>query len=295
MNVRTLLVVGLTIISLNADGQTAGYSALPLQKPVMDTARVLVESIEINNWLNVNSGHLTQQQRQSVREHLHALIDSRVKEMYLRERAILPKGPDPVLAMLYAWGGRLGVFGADQVYARIKGDYSVQPPAGPRAPMGLDISLKGDALKVTSGAGRWEVSFPYHFFVFEMQNSTDAEGRRLEAIVVSTGSAPDVARPGYSQATIAVFSSPETDIIAFANTWTARLGVPPSAKEEPVGASPFKSRKHFDGSTRLRKEVVFIPSAAGSIAVLYAGLDGAYQWNRPHFVDFLDHLKVARP
>jgi hypothetical protein len=261
----------------------------------MDPARVLVESVEINNWLNANSGQLTQQQRQSVREHLHALIDSRVKELYLREKAILPKGPDPVLAMLYGWGGRLGVFGADQVYARIKGDYPVQPPAGPRAPMGMDISFKGDSLKVTSGTGKWEVSFPYYFFVFEMQNSTDAEGRRLEAVVVSTGSAPDAVRPGYSQATIAVFLSPEKDIGAFANTWTARFGVPPTAKEEPVGTSTFKSRKHFDGSARLHKEVVFIPCTTGSMAILYAGLDGTYQWNRPHFVDFLDHLQFAKP
>src|SRR5258706_9485845 len=109
MSVRSFLVIVLAITSLSAGGQTAGYSDVPLQKPVMDPARALVESVEINNWLNANSGQLTQQQRQSVREHLHALIDSRVKELYLREKTILPKGPDPVLAMLYAWGGRLGV------------------------------------------------------------------------------------------------------------------------------------------------------------------------------------------
>jgi hypothetical protein len=30
----------------------------------------------------------------------------------------------------------------------------------------------------------------------------------------------------------------------------------------------------------------------GTLMVLYSGLDGTYQWNRPHFIDLLASLKL---
>ena len=144
-------------------------------------------------------------QTQGAREHLHALIDSRVKEIYAKNGALMPKEPDPILAMLFAWAGRLGVYGADAVYSAVRGTYIVKPPPGPYPPAGLSLALQNDTLVISSSAGEWQASIRYHFFIFNLSNGTGSESKRTEVAVISTGSARDVAPPGYSQATLAVF------------------------------------------------------------------------------------------
>jgi hypothetical protein len=231
-------------------------------------------------------------QIQGAREHLHALIDSRVKELYAKTGVLMPKESDPVLAMLYAWAGRLGVYGADAVYSAVRGTYVVQPPPGPRPPEGLAVGLQGDTLVVSSSAGAWQVSVPYHFFIFALSSGTGLNSKWTEAAIVSTGSATDAAPPGYSQATLAVFFVSGAEIKSFESEWANRLQVSLDADRAVVGRTKYRSLKAYDDRTRLHKEVVFISSRNGAFAILYSGLDGTYQQNRPHFANFLESLKV---
>lgn len=288
---KFVTVVGCTLC-FNAMAQIKGYSDEPLQKPVFDSVRVLMESVSVSNWLNENYGHLSAQQTQGVREHLHALIDSRIEEIYQRDKTIHPKEPDPVLALLFAWVGRVGVYGADETYRSVRGRAPMEPPPGPRPPHGLSVALLGDLLKVTSATGGWEASVPYHFFIFNMSNAVGSDGQRVEAAVISTGTTVDSARPGYSQATIAIFFTPGIGLESFTKTWMERFNIAARVPSTQIAPTSFASRTAYDTKTRLHKEVVFLSSSKGAFAVLYSGLDGTYQWNRPHFVNFLTGLKL---
>ena len=292
IHLRTFIAIVCGVVSVNAIAEVTGYADGPLQKPVFDSARVLVESVGINNWLNENYARLLPQQTQGVREHLHALIDSQIKEIYARDKSILPKKSDPVLATLFSWVGRMGVYGADETYRAVRGTVPMEPPPGPRPPDGFTVVLQGDLLKVTSTAGGWEVLVPYHFFIFTLSNAVGADGKRTEAAVISTGSAPDSARPGYSQATLAIFFTPGESLESFTKVWLGRFDIVASLPTSKIESTLFESRTSYDARTRLHKEVAFLSSVKGSFVVLYSGLDGTYQWNRPHFISFLAGLRL---
>jgi len=287
---RSLLAVIGIIFSVSANA--FAYAEEPFKTSAIEPARVLVEAVGINNWLNANHSRMSAAQVQGAREHLHALIDSRVKELYAKNGVLVPKEPDPILAMLFAWAGRLGVYGADAVYSAVRGTYIVKPPPGPRPPDGLTLALQNDTLVISSSAGEWQASVPYHFFIFMLSNAAGPDSKRTEVAVISTGSAPDVAPPGYSQATLAVFFTNGAEIRTFEPEWAERLQITLQGEQAPVGQTKYRSRKSYDERTRLHKEVVFVPSRKGAFAILYSGLDGTYQANRPHFVSFLEGIKL---
>lgn len=260
---------------------------------MFDQARVVVEAAAVNNWLNANYSHLSATQAQGVREHIHALVDSRVKELYSTTKLLMPPKPDPILATLYSWVGRLGVYGGDDVYVAVRGTYPVRPPPGPQPPEGLALALRGEMFSLSSSAGGWKIAVPFTFFIFDLRNTSEPDGKRTEVAAVSTGSAQDVAAPGYSQATLAFIFTEGAERKAFEQVWAERFGVPLEVMASAVGVPAFTSRRTYDEKTRLHKEVVFVSSGKGSIAVLYAGLDGTYQSNRPHFLSFLANLEVT--
>ena len=146
---------------------------------------------------------------------------------------------------------------------------------------------------LSSSAGGWKIAVPFTFFIFDLRNTSEPDGKRTEVAAVSTGSAQDVAAPGYSQATLAFIFTEGAERKAFEQVWAERFGVPLEVMASAVGVPAFTSRRTYDEKTRLHKEVVFVSSGKGSIAVLYAGLDGTYQSNRPHFLSFLANLEVT--
>jgi hypothetical protein len=194
--------------------------------------------------------------------------------------------------MLYSWAGRLGVFGADVIYAAVKGTFPVQPPPGPKPPSGMEVALVAESLVVSSAAGGWRATFPYHFFIFTLDDATASDGRRTEAAIISMGTAPDVAPPGYSQATVALVFVHNADKEKFEEQWLERLRIPASADLRQVGFSKYQSRSAYDQRSRLHNEFVYVPTEKGAFAVFYGGLDGAYQANRPHFLDFMRLLRL---
>ena len=287
---RTLLLI-VYLLSL-VSTKVFALSEEPMKKAAIEPARVLVEAVGINNWLNANHSKMDSGQTQSAREHLHALIDSRVKELYANTGMLLPKEPDQILAILYSWAGRLGVYGADPVYAAVRGNFLVKPPPGPQPPDGLAVGLQNDMLTIASSAGEWRATVPYHFFIFALNSASTSDSKLIETVAISTGSAPDIARPGYSQATIALFFVAGADPKSFEEEWADRLGIPLRAEQRPVGETRYRSRTVYDAQSRLHKEVAFVPSRKGSFAISYSGLDGTYQTNRPHFLNFLEAIQL---
>jgi hypothetical protein len=289
---RHLLACAFAVASAIATPATAEYAASPFAVEAIEPARAIVESVGINNFLGKEHTNLQDGQRQGAREHLHALIDSRVKQLYAKNGAFLPPKPDPALAMLYSWAGRLGVYGADLIYPAVKGTYPVQPPPGPKVPSGLDLILLGDSLVLSSAAGGWRAWVPHHFFIFTLQDAPALDGRRTESVVFSTGTVPDAAPPGYSQATVALVFVHGADKANFEEQWLSRLQIPKSTELARIGLTKYQSRSAYDPPTRLHKEFVYIPTENGAFAVFYGGLDGTYQTNRAHFIDFMRLLKL---
>jgi hypothetical protein len=270
----------------------AQFAAGPYGVQAIEPARALIESVGINNFLGKEYLRLQNQQRQGAREHLHALIDSRVKQLYAKDKTLLPPKSDPSLAMLYSWAGRLGVYGADLIYAAVKGMYPVEPPSGPKPPTGIDIALIAENLVLSSATGGWQATIPYHFFVFTLENGTASDGRLTEAVVISTGTAPDTAPPGYSQATVALVFVHDADKTDFESQWLERLKIPASAELRPIGLTRYESRTAYDQPSRLHKEFVYVPTEKGAVAVFFVGLEGTFQANRAHFIDFMRLLTL---
>jgi hypothetical protein len=289
---RYLLPITLATALTVAGPVCAQFAAEPYGVQAIEPARALVESVGINNFLGKEHLRLENHQRQGAREHLHALVDSRVKQLYARDKGLLPPKDDPSLAVLYSWAGRLGVYGADLIYAAVRGTYPVEPPSAPKPPSGIDVALVAENLVLSSAIGGWRVTIPYHFFAFTLQNEIASDGRRTEAAVISTGTAPDIAPPGYSQATIALVLVHDADKAEFEMQWLERLQISANTELRSIGLTRYQSRTAYDQQSRMHKEFVYVPTEKGGFAVFYAGLDGTFQANRAHFIDFMRLLTL---
>lgn len=95
------------------------YSSLIPKKPIFTAAEVAIHTIKFNNWLNANYEKLPQDRIPKMREHLYYLIDSHIKGTYPSTSEKLPLEHDAILAMLFSWAEKLGVFGASQVLSLI--------------------------------------------------------------------------------------------------------------------------------------------------------------------------------
>ncbi len=285
--IRLLSTVLLCSVALGSANAQSPYDSAPFAVQAIDPAHAVVEPLVINNWLRENVTRISEGQVQGAREHLHALIDAHVKQSFAKANAFLPPQPGGLLPVLYSWAGRLGVYGGDLIYEAVKGDYPVKPPPGPVLPVGYELSLKGQSLVLESTAGSWRVEMPFHFFIFAIRDGVAVGGQRTEMTVISTGSAPDAAPPGFSQATIALVFVHGATTSDVEREWAKRMQIPLETEQVAVGATQFRSRVAFDSATRLHKELVMVPSEKGAFAIFYSGLDGTYQANRPHFVDIL--------
>lgn len=270
----------------------AQYAATPFRVEAIEATRALAESVSVTNWLNANFQSLDDRQRQGVREHIHALIDVQVKLAYAKHGSFRLPDRSHLLGSLYSWAGRLGIYGSDLVSGAVQGPDPMFRTVAPRPPAGLELGLFGPSLVLASTEGQWQARMPFHFFIFRLNAGPDAAGRRREVAVLSTGTAPDAAPPGYSQATIAlIFVHGEADP-AFEQNWAQHFRVPMSAPLQPVEATGYHSRIHRATPGRLFTELVHARTMRGDMAIVYSGLDGTYQANRPHFIDFLRLLTL---
>jgi hypothetical protein len=124
-----------------------------LEKVREEELKSVFEATALNNWLNQNYTKLQESQIQGVREHLHSLIDARIKHLFAKNKTLSIDEPDLTLAVLYSWAGRLGVYGADLVYDRLKGNYGAKPFQVVIPHYDIQIGLKENALLISSEVG----------------------------------------------------------------------------------------------------------------------------------------------
>ncbi len=267
-----------------------GYSVGPLREPLFDEAAVVVETTAINNWLTANIQKLTYDQMKGPREHLYYLIDSRVKQIYASEKRVLPAKNDPLLEILFSWSEYLGVFGGAQAFNAVKAPSSPAKTPGMKLPEGVDLQLAGDVFTVNSKA-RWSITFPYYFMVWNVGDFTAKGGPRTQLVALSTGASKDKSSAGRSQATLMFLFSPEK-YETFESYWRGQMGIGVDIKPAALGVKDLKSFHVVDEKAQLHKEFTSWSDKTGSFAVAYLGIEGTYEWNRPHFIDFLRSIKT---
>lgn len=267
------------------DAVTPGYSTELLREPIYNEAEVAVGTTKINNWLVANIEKLTPDQMHKPREQLYYLIDSRVKLHYAKHGRVLPAEKDPMLATLFSWAEPLGIYGGSLAFNALKSDkYPAQAPAL-SLPDGISLTLRGDLFTMKSTAG-WSFSFPYYFMVGQVMDTTVKDGSRVQMVVISTGAANDTSEFGKSQATLMFLYSPDP-YEAFERFWLGMVGIGPDVAPKELGIRKLTSRHVLDSSLKMHKEFTSWSDSTSSFAVAYLGNEGTYEWNRQHFMDFL--------
>ncbi len=298
-------VVGLVIaaLAITATSLRAGpateeshraYAPQPLHEPIRDVAENTVEFVKFNNWLNGNLASIAAERMQAYREHLYSIIDSDVKQLYARSGVTYPEERDLVLEVGFRWAARMGVPGADLVAKRLdpEGKSGIAEPSVP--PESFDLRLDGDRFLLSSKLGRWSVAFPYYFMIGGLMDQTTTGGLRTQVAIVSTGFGRHSDGKEYSQATIMVMYSPEGERGTYVSYWLGMLGLGAGDRRRDE-AGDRTAYERYDVESRMHARVEFPQIGKGVIAVSIMGLDGTYQWNRPHFDDFLASLRDSTP
>lgn len=265
-----------------------GYSVQPLSRAVFDPARVTVEAVGYNEWLINNQSSLgTPESMKGPREHLYYLIDSWVKTIYARDGVVLPVHHDALLQTFFSWAERLGTFGGHLVYNAVKSDQFPEMSPLLEAPSGFDVALRQDMLKVSSSRGHWSVEVPYYFMIWNIIEWDAKDGPRTQLVAVSTGAATHEGQDGHSQATLMLLFGPGSDGDSFTEYWARHLGFNGKEEARSLNVRSLQTRHRLDKSQNMHSEYTSWTSPHGHFVVAYLGINGAYQWNRPHFIDFV--------
>lgn len=275
-------------------GPQQGYTTTTLREPIFDAAQISIGTVRINNWLNANYGKLNDQQITKVRERIYYLIDSQIKGLYARESKILPEDHDLILEILFSWAERLGVYGGALAYNAVKSPKSTKMETQLNVPDKLFLRLDTDLFTLGSKVQGWEVKIPYYFMIWRLDNFTTTIGQRTQIVALSTGAALDQSSVGHSQATVMLMFSPDADFHEFSDFWKKAVGVGKNTELISLGVAGRESFHSMDTEKKLHKEITTWKETQGAVAVAYLGMDGTYQWNRPHFLDFLRSLKFRR-
>jgi hypothetical protein len=285
-----LLLPGIATAQAAVQG---GYSTQPLSgPPLFDSARVTAESIALNNWLVSNYGSLSPERMAMPREHLYYLIDSRVKEIYANTGKVMPAGQDPVLSGLFSWAERLGVHGGALLYNRFRSSQFEDQSPQLSLPQGFSIELHGDLLRLDSASGGWSVDFPYYFMLWKVEELRAKTHQRMQIAVISTGAAKDKSKLGRSQATLMLIHAPGGKLNELLSFWEQRLEEKGFREQKDLGWNKLRSRYDYDAETKVHKELTGWSTPKGAFVVAYIGVDGTYQWNRPHFLDFMRAVRT---
>lgn len=292
--VLAMLTIGSGTLPAQELSPQPGYSVETLSQSVYDTAEVAVHSAAFNNWLIENHQQLDPDQEKGAREFLYYLIDSHVKGIYAREGQILPKEPDLILQTLFSWSERLGVYGGSYVFNKIRLPSEPEMSVLLHPPPSMAISMQGDLLRIESASKKWGFSVPYYFMPYRVTEFTATNGMPTQFLTISTGAATDSSDDGRSQATLMLIYSPDVDYLEFREFWTEQIGIPTDATQSELDFEELTGKYYYDAATKIHTEALIWQSGPEAFALTYGGVDGTYQWNRQHFLDFLTSLHQSQ-
>jgi hypothetical protein len=270
-----------------------GYSTAPLAEPIFDHPKVVVDTTNFNNWLNANYSKLAPQDMKGPREHLYYLLSSYVSELHRRDGIILPVESDLVISTLLSWSERLGAYGGNLFYNKVKTEEQALKSPFMKVSESIKLSAVNDMYLVESSYGNWSAKFPYYFMIGAINEFKATNGMDTQIVTISTGGVKDNTPTGRSQSTIMVVYTSSTETKEFQKYWLNAFEIGAAIEPKPLDAGQLESQYVYNEEALLHKEVAFLPSPNGSLLVAYLGMDGAYQRNRLHFLDFLMQVKTA--
>lgn len=270
----------------------SGYSLAPLDEPVFTYAEVIVGTTTFNNWLNANYDKLNVQTMKGPREHLYYLITSYAYHLLKEENVVLPDKHDLILETLFSWSEKLGVYGSNHFYNKLKSEKLSDMPEIMRVAEKFEISAEDDMYNINSSKGSWSFKIPYYFMVWALSDFKAKNGMKTQLVSISTGASKDKSENGKSQATIMFVHTPNADKDQFTTFWINQLGLKTTDNKKDLNVKSLNSIHSFDSTSLLHKEATIIHNDNGSYFVSYLGMDGSYQKNRVHFVNFLESLNL---
>ena len=289
------ITLSVAAIAPASEPPISGYSTDTLREPIFDEAQLLIETMAINNWLNANYASLSYEQMKGPREHLYYLIDSYIKILYQKEGKASPDDPDLILDTLFSWAERLGVYGGDLVHETVR----VQPSSNDRpamtVPEHFSLTLNENLFEVSSDEQGWSFTIPYYFMIWNMSEYVPTGGVRTQLVAFSTGTARDSSSTGHSQATVMFLYVPQANSEEVIRYWKQAMGMKITEQPSPIGVRDLESAHSFDNQSKLHKEIVGWDGPDGVFIVIYIGIEGTYQWNRLHFLDFLRAVALKAP
>jgi len=290
------ICVALTLILATAVSASfppqKGYSTSILDKPVFDMAHIAVDSAAFNNWLNTNYEKLSHEQMKGPREHFYYLIDSYVKHYYAKSTQIIPNQHDLIFETLFSWSEKLGAYGGSLVYNKLNSPDSAKQKPILTLPKEISLNLENDLFLITSEKQGWKFKIPYYFMIWRISDVRVDNGMRIQMVAFSTGSVKDKSQHGHSQATIMFMHTPDKSLSEVSQYWIKGLGLDGDTTKKSLDFQGKESVYSYDESMKLHKEITTWKEKTGVYTVVYLGIDGTYQWNRPHFIDFLHSISI---
>ena len=270
------------------------FSVAPLASPsAMPSDSLPIRPQAFLGWLRAHDSSALNSQAQEIREHLYAIIGEIARRRYASAHAVdLPVG-DSTLAQLFTWADRFGVPGAGTVALAI--NPQAEKPVTQDPGDGFHLSFSTPAFSLATDNGKWMVRFPYFFMIGPATRQHLANGIDNDVVTLSTLTAANSAAVGgASQATILLLSGQTADLPSYAAFWLQQLQISPADTTAKPVPQATRTYRHFDAASHLWTELVALKISSGSLVVVYVGLDGTYQTNRPHFLDLLSSLRVRQ-
>ncbi len=284
------IFVVLTVIPLEVVGQSP-YSSEPFKSAhLLEPAELLVESVSINNWLNENHEHLSEEQAAQVREYLFLLIGERVRSRFASTGATM--GPDdlPVVPLLLRWASLLGAVGADLVASAYAPEMEpLELPEVLRAhERHFDVTFDDPFIVLSAKDDLWSVRVPFYFMVWQLARQ-EIEGHRTDILVASTLHSAHADHDGASQSTI-LFITSEEAAQSFSSRWLSRFGLDGANSTTSDWIEGGTTYSSLGDDTEMQVEAVIWEGEDRSFAAVYSGLSGPYRENYVHFRDFVNDL-----
>ena len=227
-----------------------------------------------------------------LREHLYAIISADAKARVDHGEPPYPQDGDTTLAEKFEWAGLMGLPGAGQVAAALRGT-SAAPDESIETP-GFEIRFDS-AYTLVSRQDGWAVRFPHYFMIgaaVRQPMTNEVEGSIAMISTLFAAHTPNPADElGASQATLLVMSA-AWDPAEMTAYWLDQFGLSPNDTVDVPDPSAIGAYRGRAESVRMNMEfAVFAPSGR-TIVVGYMGVDGTYESNRPHYLNLLRTLRV---
>jgi hypothetical protein len=264
-----------------------GYTKEPLEKPLFPYAYTITETMAVNNYLNANLNKLDKNNKQKIKEHIYNLMSSYISEYYKKNNKIMVDKDDLIMKSLFSSAQKLNSMGANLAYYQLFQMKNTDQLKNIGFTKDFKLSLKYDLFNIEHKF--WSINFPYYFMIGRIGESK-INNSNTTIVKISTAGAKDKSKFGYSQATITLFVSDKKDDKVFFEHWYNAFKIPSSIKLKSIGIKNYKSQRIYNKNYLLNTEITSWSTNTNSFIVVYSGIDGTFQQNRQHFLDFLKSI-----